>query len=135
MTVLSILPWKCGGGHVWGEWEPTDRWEIVPFHNSDLQTIRREYERECQRSDCNGSETERRNVATVDPVQFNETIVDVAEECEATYECPQPQCGEHVRLSDIKTSEERQYRGYRITWTCPECRCRTTAWDWERVNQ
>jgi len=116
----------CRGGHVWGEWESTDRRRITPFGSTDDLLVEKQYERHCERSECIASETEYRTKHV--RVYAESLTIDVVE---THYRCPR--C-EAVVSSDERSTEWVQIRhGGERRETCPQCKRGTWAGRWARV--
>lgn len=119
----------CTGGHVWGEWEPTNRWEVQPANGSDSACIDREYERTCQRDGCSASETEYHGETHAVYAESVEEMVDTLPE--VCYECPL--CHEDVPISERDTSWHRTRDGRTRYEGCPRCEQSYPSEMWNRV--
>jgi DNA-directed RNA polymerase subunit RPC12/RpoP len=121
----------CSGGHYWGEWEPQDRWRITPYAHADSVGVKREYERECEREGCTGSESKDMQVVGEAYAPSEETLLEAL--TEAHYECSK--CETAVPDSDRSTHWKDDRYGATRMELCPNCGANRMASMWDRVER
>jgi len=122
---------NCTGGHVWGEWESTNRWWIRPFEDDETATITRQQERQCQRAGCETSETKEATIKSEVYVKGVSAVLDDAEE--VVYECLS--CESLVEDSRRETTWDTIGNSGRMRYErCPECGKRYRPSYWNRIS-
>lgn len=131
--MFSFLPFVgCGGGHVWSDYSPTDRWRVTPFHNKDEQAVERLYERNCERGNCEATETQWRGVGVTEAEGANETLERLPKLHAPQYQCPF--CKTVHGYAAIDVVSVSIWNGRRFEWVCPTCERQTVGSNWSKAE-
>lgn len=71
---------KCDGGHLYTDWEATDRWKTIPHDGRDIVAVERMYERDCRHSDCHHTESKwEYHEKETDATRLNEKLIEIVD--------------------------------------------------------
>jgi len=120
----------CTGDHVWGDWKPTNRWEVLPVSGRDSVCVDREYERSCQRDGCTASEFEYHGETNEVYAEAFEGMVEALPE--VLHECPC--CHEEIPISEIEIEWISMHRQGKVKhMKCPNCMKSSDSLVWDYV--